>query len=149
MISDIHGNLHALEAVFRDAESRGVTVFLNAGDITGFGAFPNEVIQALYCKNSLSVIGNYDLEVLDVNNKGKGAKKFSLEFTRKELGKSCEAFLHSLPLKLELEIAHKKFLVVHGTPDSVDEHLFITRLRKGLSKLLKRPVRGDCFWPFA
>ena len=67
LIADIHANLNALEAVLQDAERRGITVFLNAGDIVGFGAFPNEVIQALYSKNALSVIGNYDLEVLDKN----------------------------------------------------------------------------------
>ena len=64
VIADVHANLNALEAVLQDAERRGITVFLNAGDIIGFGAFPNEVIQTLYSKNALSVVGNFDLEVL-------------------------------------------------------------------------------------
>ena len=124
VIADIHANLNALEAVLQDAERRGITVFLNAGDIIGFGAFPNEVIQTLYSKNALSVIGNYDLEVLDKNNRGKGPKKFALEYARKTLAKAYETYLRTLPLKLELEIAHKKLLMIHGTPDSVDEHLY-------------------------
>ena len=124
VIADIHANLNALEAVLQDAERRGITVFLNAGDIIGFGAFPNEVIQTLYSKNALSVIGNYDLEVLDKNNKGKGPKKFALEYARKTLAKAYETYLRTLPSKLELEIAHKKLLMIHGTPDSVDEHLY-------------------------
>ena len=124
VIADIHSNLNALESVVQDAENRGISVFLNAGDIIGFGAFPNEVIQTLYLKNALSVIGNFDLEVLDKNNKGKGPKKFALEYTRKALAKSYETYLRTLPSKLELEIAHKKLLMVHGTPDSVDEHLY-------------------------
>ena len=41
----------------------------------GFGAFPNEVIEALYSKNALSVIGNLDLEILDKNKKGKGIQE--------------------------------------------------------------------------
>ncbi len=45
VIADIHSNQNALEAVMQDAERRGITVFINAGDMTGFGAFPNEVIQ--------------------------------------------------------------------------------------------------------
>ncbi len=124
VIADIHANLNALEAVLQDAERRGITVFLNAGDVIGFGAFPNEVIQTLYSKNALSVIGNYDLEVLDKNNRGKGPKKFALEYARKTLAKSYETYLRTLPSKLELEIAHKKLLMIHGTPDSVDEHLY-------------------------
>jgi putative phosphoesterase len=124
VIADIHANLNALEAVLQDAEHRGITVFLNAGDLIGFGAFPNEVIQTLYSKNALSVIGNYDLEVLDKNNREKGPKKFALEYARKTLAKAYETYLRTLPSKLELEIAHKKLLMIHGTPDSVDEHLY-------------------------
>ena len=110
--------------MFEDAKRRGITVFLNAGDLIGFGAFPNEVVEALYSKNALSVIGNLDLEILDKNKKGKGLKKFSIEFARKELKKSHETYLRALPFKLELEVAHKKLLMIHGTPDAVDEHLF-------------------------
>ncbi len=124
VLADIHSNLNALEAVIRDAEHRGITVFINAGDLIGFGAFPNEVIQTLYSKNTISVIGNYDLEVLDKTNVGKGPKKFALEYNRKALAKSNETYLRNLPSKLELEIVHKKILVVHGSPDSVDEHLY-------------------------
>ena len=124
VMADIHANLNALEAVLQDAERRGITVFLNAGDIIGFGAFPNEVIQTLYSKNALSVIGNFDLEVLDKNIRGKGPKKFALEYARKTLTKAYETYLRTLPSKLELEIAHKKLLMIHGTPDSVDEHLY-------------------------
>lgn len=123
IIADIHANLNALEAVIQDAEQRGITVFLNAGDIIGFGGFPNEAIQTLYCKKTLSVIGNYDLEVIENGKKGKGPKRFSLEFTRKALTKSNEIYLRSLPFKLDVEIGQKKCLLVHGTPDSVDEHL--------------------------
>ena len=49
VLSDIHANMHALEAVVEDAEERGVDIFLNAGDSIGFGPYPNEVIE-LYVK---------------------------------------------------------------------------------------------------
>ncbi|HYA78346.1 MAG TPA: CHAD domain-containing protein [Verrucomicrobiae bacterium] len=123
IIADVHANLNALEAVLHDAVGRGITVFLNAGDTIGFGAFPNEVIQTLYSKNALSIIGNYDLEVLDKGNRGKGPKKFALEYARNTLTKAYETYLQSLPSKLELEIAHKKFLMIHGISGSVDENL--------------------------
>ena len=124
VVSDIHANLNALKAVLEDAQRRGITVFLNAGDLIGFGPFPNEVIEELYSKSTLSVIGNFDLEVLDKNNRGKGNKKFALEHSREALSKSYETYLTTLPLKLEVEIAHKKLLMTHGSPDSVAEHLF-------------------------
>ena len=65
VLADIHGNLHALKAVLHDAQQRGIGIFLNAGDLTGFGVFPNEVIKLLNSKKTVSVIGNFDLEMLE------------------------------------------------------------------------------------
>ena len=124
VVSGIYANLHALEAVIKDAESRGVTVFLNAGNILGFGAFPNEVIQTLYSKNALSVMGNCDLEVLNKNQVDEGPRKFALAYNGRTLAKSYETYLRTLPLKLELEIGRKKLLMIHEIPRSVDEKSF-------------------------
>jgi diadenosine tetraphosphatase ApaH/serine/threonine PP2A family protein phosphatase len=47
-----------------------------------------------------------------------------LEFAKKELAKSCESYLLSLPHEFRLEIAGKKLLMVHGSPESIEEHLY-------------------------
>jgi len=120
----VQANLYALEAVLQDAERRGITVFINAGDTIGFGAFPSEVIQTLYSKNALSVIGSSDREVLDKNYNGKSPRKFELAFTRRELAKAYETYLRTLPTKLELEIAHKKLLMIQDPPGTFNEHLY-------------------------
>ena len=124
VLSDVHANLQALEKVFEDAEGRGVEIFLNAGDSIGFGPNPNEVIEMLCEKNVLSIVGNYDLEVIEGKAKAKGEKKIALEFARKELAKSCEGYLHSLPRELRLEVAGKKLFVTHGSPQSIEEHIY-------------------------
>jgi len=123
-ISDVHANLQALERVIRDAEERGADVFVNAGDLIGFGPYPNEVIELLCEKNVLSVLGNYDLEVIEAKTKEKDEKKLALKFARKELSKSCEDYVHSLPRELRLETAGVKVLVTHGSPESIDEHIY-------------------------
>ena len=123
-MSDIHANLHALEKVIADAEARGVDVFLNAGDSVGFGPCPNEVVELLCEKNVLSILGNYDLEVIEGKAKAKGEKNLALKFARKELAKSCEGYLYSLPRELRLEVAGKKLLVTHGSPESIEEHIY-------------------------
>ena len=87
VLSDAHANLQALEKVFEDAEGRGVEIFLNAGDTIGFGPYPNEVVEMLCEKNVLSVVGNYDLEVIEGKAKAKGEKKIALEFAKKRAGK--------------------------------------------------------------
>jgi putative phosphoesterase len=124
VLSDVHANLQALERVFEDAEERGIDVFLNAGDSIGFGPYPNEVLELLCEKNVLSILGNYDLEVIEGKAKAKGEKKFALKFARKELAKSCECYLYSLPRELRLETAGKRMLVTHGSPESIEEHLY-------------------------
>jgi len=125
VISDIHANLHALEKVFQDAEERGVNVFLNAGDSIGFGACPNEVVKLLCERNVLSVIGNFDLEVIGNNKKeNKKERNLAFKFAKKELTKTCESYLLSLPKELKFEIAGKKMLVTHGSPESIEEHIY-------------------------
>ena len=124
VLADIHANLHALEKVLGDAEERGACVFLNAGDSVGFGAYPNEVIEMLNEKNVLSVLGNYDLEVVKGDAKAKGEKKLALEFTRKELTRIGEAYLFSLPNECRLKVTRKTLLLTHGSPKSINEHIY-------------------------
>jgi putative phosphoesterase len=124
VLSDIHANLHALQEVIHNAEQRGVDFFVNAGDLVGYGAFPNEVVELSGEKNLLSVVGNYDLEVIGDKSKDKGEKKIALKFARKELSKLTECYLYSLPRELRLEAAERKLYVTHGSPESIDEHIY-------------------------
>lgn len=124
VLADIHSNLDALKAVFKDAEKRGVTIFLNAGDLTGFGAFPNQVIQLLNEKKTLSVMGNIDLEILEGTKKADGERKLALKFTQKELTKPSKAYLRSLPKEITFEVSNRRLLMVHGSPKAIDEHIY-------------------------
>src|SRR5665811_630638 len=47
LIGDVHANLPALKAVLEDASNRGVSEIWNVGDITGYGAFPDDVVRRL------------------------------------------------------------------------------------------------------
>jgi len=124
VLSDVHANLQALERIIQNAEERGVDAFVNAGDSIGFGPCPNEVVELLSEKNVLSILGNYDLEVIECKNKAKGEKNLALKFARKELTNSCGGYLFSLPRELRLEVAGKKLLVTHGSPASIEEHIY-------------------------
>jgi putative phosphoesterase len=138
VLADVHGNLHALQAVIENAEKRGVTFFLNAGDLTGFGPFPNEVIELLQSKHAISVIGNFDLEVLQKATKAKNESKIALEFVRDQISGSCRAYLRSLPREIRLKIAGKRILLTHGSPESIDEHLYSNTLPKRLKELAQK-----------
>lgn len=137
VLADIHANLHALEAVIENAEKRGIKFFLNAGDSIGFGPFPNEVIELLHSKKIISVIGNFDLEVFQNVKQGKGEGKVALDFARNQVAGSCRDYLLSLPRELKLEIAGKKILMTHGSPESIDEHLYSDTSADRLQELVE------------
>ena len=135
LISDVHGNLDALKAVVADARESGLELFLNAGDAVGFGIYPSQVVQTLRSSMFLNVIGNVDLEVLealrDPKLKNYGTKGIAI----RELLPTDLAYLQSLPKELRLEIADRKLLVTHGTPDSIDEHIYPDSPEQRLRKI--------------
>jgi putative phosphoesterase len=136
VLSDIHANLYALQKVFQDGEERGIEVYLNAGDSIGFGPCPNEVLELLYEKNVLSIIGNYDAQILaGKKNDAKGEKRMGYRFTAKELAISSKDYLGSLPRELRLEVAGKRLLVTHGSPESIEEHIYHGTSAKRLKNL--------------
>ncbi|MHC1575609.1 MAG: metallophosphoesterase family protein [Candidatus Methanogasteraceae archaeon] len=128
IIADVHANLHALNAVIADAKSRGAEIFLNAGDFLGYGAFPDEVVSELSSENVLSIIGNYDLKVLKKREEKKrenikNEKQISFDYAGKNLSKSSIRYLRSLDREMRINIGDKSLLMVHGSPESIDEHL--------------------------
>ena len=94
LIADIHGNLPALETVLADAKKQGAETIWNLGDWLGYGPFPNKVVELLRRRKAKSIVGNYDLKVLDFNpmkpkwRRKKGSPKyFSFAWTAKQLKK--------------------------------------------------------------
>jgi predicted phosphodiesterase len=63
LISDVHGNLTALEAVIADIERRGVDLVIQGGDLALMGARPREVVERIHSLGWPGVVGNTD-EVL-------------------------------------------------------------------------------------
>ena len=61
ILSDIHGNLEALDTVLADIDARGVDAMVCLGDFVGYGAAPNECIAALRPRIEAAVAGNHDL----------------------------------------------------------------------------------------
>lgn len=61
ILSDIHGNLEALDTVLADVDSRGAGAMVCLGDFVGYGAAPNECIERLRPRIECAVAGNHDL----------------------------------------------------------------------------------------
>ncbi len=128
LLGDIHGNLKAFEAVLADARAKGATTFLNAGDLIGYGPFPDEVVKLARSSELVSVIGNYDLKALSVGECGKGTakepkKQLAFRWAYDNLSLESREYLKELPHEIRFEVAGTKCLLTHGSPTSIDEHL--------------------------
>ena len=113
VISDIHANLTALEAVLSEAGEFSATWCL--GDLVGYGPDPNECINLVKDLPELKcIIGNHDaaaLKQIDPNSFNPEARA-AIYWTQKTLSKSGMAFLSSLPEIIELEHVS----LTHGSP---------------------------------
>ena len=70
VISDVHGNLDALEAVLADIDGAGLKDVYSLGDNIGYGPQPEEVLHRLWEKNIPSVLGNHELAVVEPKRLG-------------------------------------------------------------------------------
>lgn len=114
IISDIHGNLPALEAVLRESERLGADEWICLGDVAGYGANPNECIDLVRSRCDVCVLGNHD-EAAREDSSVTSFNPLALEailWTRSELTASSRSFLSTLPLRHETEGA----TYVHSTP---------------------------------
>jgi putative phosphoesterase len=128
VLADVHGNLDALKAILQDARNNQGELILNLGDLVGYGAFPQEVVMELHAENVLSILGNFDKEVLEWKKNHSlplvDEKEISLQYAMTQLQKSSFQFLKSLPIQMKLCIGEKSLLLVHGSPESIDEHIY-------------------------
>jgi len=159
-LSDIHGNLPALEAAVADAKARGASRVVCAGDMTGYGPFPDEVCHFLKEQRIPTIIGNYDQKVIEVLKQGtsasagiKSKKREILRWAVKHLSAKAQQYLSGLPERLTLRIGGHKLLVVHGSPISMDDAIYPSITERGLKTKLEdmRPgilVCGHTHIPF-
>lgn len=128
LIGDVHANLQALQAVLADIDARGVDEICHVGDMVGFGPSPNEVVELLRRRGVTGVIGNIDRDCLRVGATGKGKEPPSLKaamyvWTLGQLSPENRRHLEALPDRLRLEVSNRSVLLVHGSPDSIDEYI--------------------------
>jgi len=121
ILSDIHANREALDAVLADASGKYDRI-LCLGDLAGYGADPNPVIEWARDHASVIVRGNHDkacagTDPLDHYNP---VARISSEWTRSQLKPENIEFLKSLPRG---PLRYEDYDLVHGSPADEDEYL--------------------------
>jgi diadenosine tetraphosphatase ApaH/serine/threonine PP2A family protein phosphatase len=98
VVSDIHGNLAALEAVLAALEAEGTDELWCLGDLVGYGARPSECCAAIEARASFCLVGNHDLAVrgtIDLEEFS-GDAGAAARWTRDVLSPEALAFLNRL-----------------------------------------------------
>jgi predicted phosphodiesterase len=129
LISDIHGNLEALEVVLDDVKSQGISEIYCLGDIIGYGPNPRECIDLVMEHSKMTLLGNHDQGAMfDPDGFNIGAER-AIFWTREQLENPHDRannerrweFLGDLPRSHRLE----PFLFVHGSPrNPLSEYIF-------------------------
>ena len=138
-VSDVHSNIHALEAVLDHARGEGAEQVLCAGDIVGYNARPNECIALLRKQNVSAVMGNHDWAATDGETEGFNPYAVAgVEHSRRALSEENKRWLLGLPRGLDVEMGGARVAVFHGSPrDPLFEYVFPTVDGKVLKELAK------------
>jgi predicted phosphodiesterase len=140
LISDIHGNYPALQAIDRQLNAATFDYIVNSGDSLVYAPFPNETLDWLSTHKAISILGNTDQKVIKLLQ-GKPFKKPSnpekrIMYTKtaEDLRETSRRYLLSLPATSKLKLSpsagttakkHKIRLgIFHGSPVDKNEFLF-------------------------
>ena len=136
LFSDIHANLPALEAFFKDVEARKPDAVYCLGDLVGYNIWPNEVINEIRKRGIPTIAGNYDFGIGRTSDdcgcayrtdKEKEMGAVSISFTNKIVKEEERKYLITLPahIRIEFQLNYDKLnlLLVHGSPRRINEYL--------------------------
>ncbi len=121
VLSDVHANIHALEPVLEQIEGADFHRVLCLGDVVGYGAFPNEVVEFLAASHVEMLRGAYDEAIIvgkpqrapELDWEFERVERVSYLWTLRELTPENRALLRSLPR--ELNVASRKGVPLFAT----------------------------------
>ena len=123
LISDVHGNLPALEAVLDDMPE--VDAYVNTGDVIGYNPYPSECVEAVRERGMSTVQGNHDRAVGGDTSFGFHSDAGrAVEWTQKHLDEEKLDWLDGLPHELETRFDGTRVKVAHGAPGEPDRYIY-------------------------
>lgn len=147
VISDIHANIEALRTVLRDIEGQNVDQVYCAGDLVGYAPFPDEVIELIREKQIPTVMGNYDDGVGNMrficgcdykDEKAQALGEQSIMWTKEHTTGENKEFLRKLPAEIRFKLGDKRALIVHGSPNRLNEYIYQDTPDEFLAELIEK-----------
>jgi len=133
VITDIHGNLPALQAALARIEELGIESVYCGGDLVGYGPHPNEVCALIAEREIPTIYGNYDYAIardeedcgcayITPHDRELGQR--SVDWTLAHTSQPSKDFMLGLPFDLRFRVGETGVHLVHGSPRKVNEYLF-------------------------
>jgi putative phosphoesterase len=150
VITDIHANLPALDAVLEAIEWTDVDAVYCGGDLVGYGPHPNEVCALIEERRIPTIYGNYDFAIArdlddcgcayrDQDDRELGER--SVEWTLAHTDRRSKDFMRGLPFDLRFELGRQRVRLVHGSPRKVNEYLFADKPARTFERIA---AGADC-----
>ena len=133
VITDIHGNLPALQAALARIDALGIERIYCGGDLVGYGPHPNEVCALIQERAIPTIHGNYDYAIArDLEDCGcayitphdRELGQQSVVWTLEHTDAASKDFMRELPFDLHFTVGETPVHLVHGSPRKVNEYLF-------------------------
>lgn len=153
IISDVHANLDALEAVLKHIAASGpVDAIYHGGDVVGYGPDPVDCVNRIKSDCTASIAGNHDLGLLGLTDMEtfNPIAVSAIEWTRQNMDEESMEYLRTLPMSYKVEAPD--MLLVHSSPHEPEKWEYVMSvlaMQKALEACSERIcVVGHSHMPF-
>jgi predicted phosphodiesterase len=119
IISDIHGNIPALDAVLRDIKSRNIDSIYCLGDLAGKGPSSAEAVDSIRKHCAVVIKGNWDFFIAEQNHE-------ALAWHQDKLGEERMEYMKGLPLYVEFYMSGKLIRLCHASPNDLFHRVYLS-----------------------
>lgn len=147
IMGDIHGNLEALKAAYKEAAARGAERIYHLGDLGGYAPFVNEAVDFLIEHEISGVQGNYD-ETVGNDREHCGCayedpvqaevSSLGFEWTKKHASPKSKEYMRTLPFEISLTVGSKKVIIFHATPKKNNLYWYEERPEKFFEEMAEK-----------
>lgn len=118
IISDIHGNMVALEAVFAELDQRGVDRLICLGDVVGYGPDADHCIDMVLQRDAITVAGNHEEALCrpEIAERFNGTARVAIDWTRNQFITERPDLLHVVAELPGMAYLGETIMCVHDTP---------------------------------
>ncbi|NJK45118.1 MAG: metallophosphoesterase family protein [Pleurocapsa sp. SU_196_0] len=141
VLSDVHGNIHALRAAWQKLQDLQCTHIVCLGDLVGYGASPIEVIEFIRDNDIPTTLGASEARLLyhfgHRLEPRQGVADQTLEWTKTQLSDEHFKFMKTLPMTGRLQTPHGRVKYMHGMPDDPEARIDLSARQSELDPLLE------------